>query len=408
MAMEIREPREEELEEVALVTSIAFDGDRDPETILKRLDLYRLMSPIACLEDGRVVAALAVLPLTAVYEGAAIGLGGIASAACLPEERRRGLVGRLLTYSLDYMRQRGMALSGLYTPHPSLYRRYGWSVAHRVLRYSFNPKDIRVRWLERPRGRPRRIAEDDWPVLDSLYQERLQTRNGYLQRSESWWRQAVLRGLYDAKRRLNDAAVWYDDRGEATGYLVYSSRQVRDASGAPEGSTFSVRDFVWLNGNAYAGLLRYILSFDLATQVIMFADADDPLLSVIDEAQRVDVKTHYGMMLRIVDVEKALSERPTPVTEGLSLSLAVRDDAAPWNDGTWRLEAADKRMDVRRSDAAPDLSCDVGHLAPVFNGYLKPSEAACAGLLAVHNVDAVQKADRIFAVSYPPAVADAF
>ncbi|MBI1886711.1 MAG: GNAT family N-acetyltransferase [Chloroflexi bacterium] len=406
MATEFREPRESELEEVAFVSLIGFDSDREQVTLSHVLDRYRLMTPLACFEDGRPVAVLTVIPFAAVYEGADIGFGGVSSVACLPEERRRGLVGRLLTHALDYMRQHGMALSGLYTPHPSLYRRYGWSVTHRVLHYTFHPKDLRLRWAERPQGRARRVGEDDWPLLDSLYSRRALSRNGYLRRSEAWWRQAVFRFLYDRKRELNDVAVWCDGSGEPSGYLVYRARQ--DRSPAARGNFFSVSDFVALDGNAYAGLVRYVLSFDLARQIEWYADGDDPLMSVVDEAQRVNVESNYGMMLRLVDVEKALGERPTPVTEGLSLTLAVRDDVAPWNEGTYRLEASDRRIEVRRTDGEAGLSCDAGNLAPLFNGYLSPGEAARAGLIAVHDAKALAAADRIFVVSRPPSTADFF
>jgi predicted acetyltransferase len=43
------------------------------------------------------------------------------------------------------MREQGIALSGLHTPHDDLYRRYGWERAEGNKRYDFRAKDMSLR-----------------------------------------------------------------------------------------------------------------------------------------------------------------------------------------------------------------------------------------------------------------------
>ncbi len=405
MGIEIREAHPDELREVALVTTIAFDADRNPEGLLGQR-VYDLFVPLVCREDGRLVACLSVGPMAAFYEGAEVPLGAVSMVSCLPEERRRGLVGRLLAHCLAYMRERGLCLSGLFTPHPSLYRRYGWGAAHPYLTCSVDPKAVDLRWLPRPQGRARRADVESWPLLDDLHRRWAAARNGPLVRSESWWRIAVFGGLYWPRRLPRDCAVWHRPDGTPSGFLVYEAGVRRGERGIENYCT--AFQLAALDGDAYAGLLRYLLSFDLAPQVTLPVDLADPLLAAADEAQRLQASRHLGMMLRLVDVPDALSRRPTQAPDGTRLLLGIEDQHAPWNQGVWLVEAEGGRLRVRPSGEAPQLSAEVGNLAPVYSGLLSPREAARSGLLRVHDPAGLEAAQRLLAASLPVSCPENF
>ncbi|HXG43052.1 MAG TPA: GNAT family N-acetyltransferase [Dehalococcoidia bacterium] len=405
MALELREASPDELPEVAQVTVIAFDADRSPDGLLAQ-GVYELFTPLVCREDGRLVACLSVGAMAAFYEGAAVPLGAVSMVSCLPEERRRGLVGRLLGYSLRHMRERGLCLSGLFTPHPSLYRRYGWAVAHPYLLCSVDPKTVDVRWLPRPQGRPRRVDVESWPLLDGLHLEWAARRNGPLVRSEGWWRRAVFAGLYWPRRLPRDCVLWQRPDGSYGGFMVYEAG-VRRGSRDQE-NYCSVFQLAALDGDAYAGLLRYALSFDLAREVTLVLELQDPLPAVLDEAQRLQASRQLGMMLRLVDVAEALSRRPTAAPDGTRLLLGVQDEHAPWNQGVWLLEAEGGRLRVRPSQQTPQLSAEVGNLAPIYSGLVSPREAARTGLLQVHDPAGLEAAQRLLGATMPVSCPESF
>jgi predicted acetyltransferase len=115
------------------------------------------------------------------------------------------------------------------------------------------------------------------------------------------------------------------------------------------------------------------------------------------------------LCLRVVDVAGAFAARPCLAeTSGVQLTLELTDEAAPWNAGCWRLEAADGHTLARKWEGLADLSLDVSVLAALYSGFLTPSEAARGGLLKVHSEAAVAEADRVFAVLCPPFTADSF
>jgi len=405
MALELREATPEELPEVALVTAIAFDADRSPDGLLGQ-GVYELFTPLVCREDGRLVACLSVGPMAAFYEGEAVPLGAVSMVSCLPEERRRGLVGRLLAYSLQYMRERGLCLSGLFTPHPSLYRRYGWGVAHPYLLGSLDPKAVALRWLPRPQGRVQRLDAESWPLLDELHRQWGARRNGPLLRSEGWWRIAVFGGLYWPRRLPRDCALWQRPDGTPSGFLVYEAG-VRRGERGPE-NYWAAFQLAALDGDAYAGLLRYALSFDLAREVAIPLELHDPLLAALDEAQRLQATRHLGMMLRLVDVAEALSRRPTAAPDGTRLLLGIEDEHAPWNRGVWLLEAAGGRLRLRPSREVPQLSAEGGNLAPIYSGLLSPLAAAHSGLLQVHDPAGLAAAQQLLAASLPVSCPENF
>ena len=404
MSLEIREPRGDELDEVAYTVGYSFDGDRSLEALEHIRSLYTVLRPLAAFQDGRVVATLGLLPLAMAVNGGNQPFAGAASVACLPEHRRKGYVGQLLTRALEVMREEGQVLSGLHTPHFALYRRYGWMLAGRALRYSFRPKDIALTAPGRPRGEAIRVSEQDWAGLDAVYRAFISRRNGYLRRSDDWWRAGVLRNFYDRRGNLLDVAVWVDERDEWRGYLIYDIARQPDTAGR-----LRVRDFVPLDGDAHVGLVRYLLRHDVLGQVQWWAPLDDPFLSLVDDPDRVQVTFEQGMFLRVVDVAGAFAARPCPAeASGQRLTLELTDEAAPWNAGCWRLEAEDGRTLARKCEEAPDLSLDVSVLAALFDGFLSPGEAARGGLMKVHSEAALAAADRIFAVLCPPFTADYF
>ena len=84
---------------------------------------------VGAFVDGKLVADVRTVPMIRRFHGATMRFGAVGPVTCLAPYRRRGFVARLLTLSLERMRERGQVLSGLHTPHDALYQRYGWERA---------------------------------------------------------------------------------------------------------------------------------------------------------------------------------------------------------------------------------------------------------------------------------------
>ena len=404
---EIRPAREDELERVHFVVAYSFTSDRTAKGREGMRHLEELAWPTVLLADSEIVATLRVYDFTMLVNGVPVPMGGVSTVACLPEHRRQGYVGTLLRHALEQMREAGQPLSGLYTPHPALYRRYGWMVAASNLKYTLNPKQVAPYKAAPPKGRAVRVTEEDQPLVEQVFRRYSERRTGPLVRSESWWKEAFFRRIYDDKRGLSDVAVWREVDGEATGYVCYESER-----GPPpfRPSKIWLREFVALTADAYQGLLRYILSHDLTDEIFWFGPQDDPLAYAVDDSYQVKREYMENMMLRVVDVERAVGARPAaPGAPEGALSLAISDAAAPWNQGTWRIECSGGNLSAKRADGANgDLLMEAATFAAVYDGFMNATDAVRAGLAEAGDGRAALLADRMFASEYPPRGTDFF
>jgi predicted acetyltransferase len=404
---EIRPAREDELDRVHFVAAYSFTGDRSQQGRERMRHLEEIKNPLVLIEDGEIVACLRVYDFTMLVNGAPVPMGGVSSVACLPEYRRKGYVGMLLRHALEQMREAGQLLAALYTPHPSLYRRYGWMVAAANLKFTLNPKQVRPYNPSAPRGRAVRISEEDQPVVEEVFRRFGERRTGSLVRTDRWWKEAFFRRIYDTERKLSDVAVWYSEAQEPAGYICYESSRGPPPMGT---SKMWLREFVALSGNAYQGLLRYILSHDLTDEIFWYGPTEDPLAYAVDDSYQVKREYVDDLMLRVVDVEKAVAARsPAPGAPEGSFTIALTDAAAPWNQGAWRIESSGGKLSARKADgSSADLSMEAATFAAVYDGFMKASDTVRSGLAEASDHNAALLADRIFASEYPPNGSDFF
>jgi predicted acetyltransferase len=397
--VELRPLRAEDIEQAAYVEAVAFYGRPTPE----RTELMRRHLPpewtVGAFVGGRLVADVRAMPTARRINGASIRFGAVGPVACLAEHRRQGYVARLLRLSLERMREQGIPLSGLHTPHDDLYRRYGWERAEGNKRYDFRAKDVSLRLRGRP-GTLEPVTSDDWQRLDAVYRRYAALRNGPLDRPEPWWREMI---LYDHFRnRPRDAFLWLDEHGEPQGFIVHVPvPSQRDPDGEPGHGLF-VRDMVSLTADAYLGLWQHLLVHDIARRITVFVPSHDPFADLVVDPWKVEVGRSQGAMIRVVDVEQALGQRPYCGRGAVSFTMRVVDHSAPWNDGVWRVEASKGRTRAERMDVEPDLELSVNFLAPLFTGFIRADQAADAGMLKVNRKEALPQAQEVFAVTHPP------
>lgn len=406
MSLEIRPITDEEVEQTEFINAYAFNSP-DRRDLARAVERSRRFFPaewsLASFEDGEMTAFIRAMPLAMRINGRGISFAAVGPVASLPQHRRKGHVGALLRRALADMRERGQPLSGLHTPHLALYRRYGWEIASIRRMFSFPPKEVILMAQPGERGRIRMLKPDDWAQADRVYRLHSARRNGPLHRGDVWWREAVFGGSTPTPA---DVALWENGQGEPQGYVVYHQRAQPDPEWIPR---FWVRELVALSTDAYLNLILYVLRHDLPPEITWSAPPDDPFLSLVADATKVKVSDEYDLLLRVCDVEAALKLRPLAYPEHpVALTLQVSDSSAPWNEGAWRIEAADGTVNVERTTGEPDLTLSATTLAPLFNGFLSPSGAALGGLVTARNEEALAIADAFFATLYPPFCADGF
>ena len=405
MSIEYRHVKDSEFDSLASLESIAFYGRPRPDDGEYLRKLTKPEWTLAAFDGGKPIAAVRSIPAARLMHGTQTPFALISPATCQAAYRRQGHVSKLLRQSLELMKERGQPISGLYTPHDALYRRYGWERAEEKRNLSFDPGRIEFR-TPAPPGKTRPATQDDWKTLDAIYRRHVDPLNGALVREEDWWRFSVMIDWDDKDRRAREIVVWADESGEDRGYVVYQNRPTGQRENGWPQQEIWVRDFVALDAGAYRGLWQHLLTHDMASKVVYESHPDDPFVDLCEDPFVVTVTRGEGPMIRIVDVEGAIAARPYAGGSSASFTMRISDESAPWNEGVWRVEAAEGKMRAQKTDAAADVEMSVNFLAPLYTGFRTAETLAAVGMITVHRAEALAEITNAFAVTNPPFTQD--
>jgi predicted acetyltransferase len=186
-------------------------------------------------------------------------------------------------------------------------------------------------------------------------------------------------------RRILKPPSW---RHKADGYLV-------ERDGCLEGYAVAVQrivdpirhvhelhleDLVMLTPDAGRRLLTFLADHRSMAGGITFRGAPaEPLLYLLAE-QEGKIIHRMDWMLRIVDVEGALTARGYPPGLTAEVHLDVRDDILPHNHGCYVLQVTDSHGSVQGGGNGT-FRVDVRGLAAMYTGHLSPAELKAAGYL---------------------------
>lgn len=293
-------------------------------------------------------------------------LGGIAGVACKPAARGRGYARAALLAALRHMRDEGQVVSTLYPFSWRYYQRMGWEWTGINRRYA---APTRIFEPTADTGRCREASREDWPQIKEAYRRFAGGYRGLLDRDEKQWNGI----LDDTPERWTYTFVYEGDEG-IEAYLTY-----RGGSG---GST-SLREFISLSARAQRALLGLIGRMDMQTERVEWtAPCDDLLWSAICHHD-IEVRLFPMTQARVVDVQGALSRwSPDERCSGRFI-MRVADENADWNAGVWQVAFADGAVEIRRTDAEPQVSLHIRALSQAFFGTPTPDDLRRADHIGV-------------------------
>jgi predicted acetyltransferase len=303
---------------------------------------------------------------------------------------------------LAQSRERGEAAAYLFASEGTIYGRFGFGLASRMLEASLPIERTRFALPFEPRGVVRLVDEAEAARLfPPLYEQVYAQRPGLFRRDRAWWEQ---RRLHDdpARRRggpLNRALLQLD--GEPAGYALYKVEQAWE-QGASSG-TLTVLEAVAPTPEATRELWRWLLDFDWTSKVVAdLLPLDHPLFLLLAEPRRLRAKLNDGVWVRLVDVESALNGRT--YRAGDPVVLEIEDAFLPENAGRYRL-APDG---AARTDAAPDLRLDVSGLGSVYLGGFSFADLVRGSRAVELRPGAAARADALVRTDVAPWCAEIF
>jgi predicted acetyltransferase len=343
----------------------------------------------AAFEDGEVVGGAGVFTFDFSVPGGSLPCAGVTVVGVYPTHRRRGILREMMRAQLDDVHARGEPIAALWASEETIYGRYGYGIASWCGEISVPRDRSAYRQPFERRGRVRAVTLDEAVELFPPVWEALRAhRTGVFARTETWWRERVLR-TSDEQKATPKRLVALEIDGEVQAYAIY--RTTAAFEGFVSNARLDVVEAVGSSPQATAEIWRYLLDVDwMATINAARIPPDHPLFFLLANPRHARFKWHDALWVRLVDVGAALSGRAY-ATEG-SVVFEVRDAFCPWNEGRWKLEGGS----ASPTEDPADIALDVDALGSAYLGAVSFAQLREALRVEEHVPGAVARADALF------------
>jgi predicted acetyltransferase len=394
MDIEIRAIQSDEFDAFARTTERAFGEHAVPEEVDEWRRVFEPGRFFAAFDGPEIVGGAGQFSLLLTVPGAEVPMAGVTAVGVSPTHRRRGLLTALMRRLIEDSRERGEALASLWASEGSIYQRYGYGMATMAGAAEIDPQRAAFVRPLATRGTIRLVEKEvALERFPPLYDRIRPTQPGMIARSRTWWEHvwADLESWRDGYSPLFFAL--YETIEGPAGYLIYRIKP--DWSGGVPNHSVRVREVVATTAEAYAALWRFCFDLDLVTKVESWPrPADDPLLYLLAEPRRWNLRLGDGLWVRLIDVPGALAARRYRREE--RLAFEVRDTFCPWNEGRFTLEGGPDGARCEPTDDEPDLVVDAADLGAAFLGGVSFATLAAAGRVVEVTPGARERAGVLF------------
>lgn len=338
-----------------------------------------------------------------------VPMAGLSWVAVSPGYRRRGVLSAMMRHHLHRLHEQELeSISGLHASEPAIYGRFGYGLAttgHRLtlgrgvdLRDVPGSPDLRVRFVAAD-------VEQHADLVSELYSVACARRPGMVDRSLALTAAELRQTPRELEREEPLRLVVVERDGSPTGYALVR-RQMVWKDGEPDGTTH-VAELAAVDLASEHRLWRTVTDFDLSSRTkASRVGAHDPLMAWLVDHRAAQPTLTDELWLRIVDVDRALSERTYAVD--VDVVLAVTDELCPWNARRWRLSGGPAAATCTPTTDPADVALDVRELGSVFAGGVTVAELARAQLATEHRPGTVARLSTAFRSAVQPTTTYCF
>lgn len=344
----------------------------------------------------------------------AVPMAGLTWVGVHPDQRRRGVLSRMIRHHFADLHEQGVAISGLHASEPTIYGRFGYAVASLEA-------SLRLSRRHRLQAPPAVAAAADAVttrmvplaregVADEVHALHTRLTGGALGGVVMPLKMArnIARDVPEHRRGDEPRQVLLAERdGRTVGFAVFH-RTEKWEHGQPQG-TLTCREVAAEDAPALLALARRLVDFDLTSSVRMqLGSLDDPVLWWGGGPRAVGTTVHDSLWLRLVDVGAALEQRG--LAAPVDVVIDVTDPVCPWNEGRWRLSCSGsgEPATCERTEDAADLRLPVQALASAYAGLRTLASQAEQGLVEEVTPGSLAAASLAFATERQPVAAIMF
>lgn len=336
-------------------------------------------------DDDTLMAQVAVIIYKSMYYGHVMKAAGIAGVSTLPEYRRNGCVREIFNYIFDKKNKYEWDTSLLYPFSFRYYRKFGYEriLQHKTFKVPFSA----IVQVPRNDNGVLYKSKEQLPVLLELYNTYAKQYNAFFCRDDGkhFCETPFKTGKY--------TYLWVCD-GKARAY----------ATGSADGRTLSVSEIVWLDKEAFIGMIGFLRMYEGQFDDISFTtlDKNNPIDLLLDCDRSNSFGLYDGAMGRVVDIKKCLSLYPFPknTLKEESLVIEVTGDFIKENNGFYSIKYGNGATVVSHKKAGKaDMTISITSLSRLLFGDVEQGNITYLPETFIHG-----KKEKVEAIFKPTAV----
>ena len=319
--------------------------------------------------DGTLLSAMIHNAYTARFEGRDVKLVGIGGVVTDPVARGQRGIRRLFEEYLPKLREEGYVFSALYPFSHVFYRKFGYELAFEQRVAEFSPGNLREN-LCRADEMVRVLPEQDDHGMRQIYERYIADKHFAIERDDRMWRDLRQGTPWEAMKY----AYVLKRNGESIAYWIGSVN--KDGSGA----VLTLDDLAYTCREGYEAIFAMLRGMNEVGTVRLFVPGElEPRWLVRDPYDVTFKKVNCGGMMRVINVEKALSLMAPPPFAG-QFTVEVSDEQIRENCGCYTVTGDGSKLWVRQADNAQvDLHCTIGGLSALIGGLQDFGDSMLAG-----------------------------
>lgn len=398
MDVEIRPHTPDELWDyrTAVARGFGYDPREEPGERELYLQRHEPERTVVAVDGGQIVGTSVAYSFEMpVPGGAMIPVAGVSDVTVATTHRRQGIGTKLMRRLMQDARERGDVCAALWASESGIYARFGFGMAMHHERWEIPTAYGQFAYHPDVQGRVRFATTTEMRVLaPQVFNRMAATRPGMVLRKEGWWN---LR-LFDPEHRRSGMSSYYfavyEVDGVARGYAQYRIKNQWTKKQPDKGLV--LEELIAETDEAHAALWRFCLDVDMVTSVrTENQPVDDSLWWMLANPRWLQRMAFDAVWLAILDPVKALSSRTYEIEH--KMVIALRDDFSPWVAGNYEVDAGPDGVEVKKTNADPDLTMWNAGLGACLLGGTPFSRLHRAGRVEARSRAALRKADLMFA-----------
>ncbi len=335
-------------------------------------------------QEKEIVGGLVTIPMGQWWGGESVAMTGIGGVGIAPQYRGSGAALSMMQQTIKELYVKGVAISVLYPAAQRLYRQAGYEQGGSLCSWEISAQSIQIK--EQPL--PIKAVPIESEIFYELYAKQARSINGYLNRNQTIWHR-----IMNPSEKDIFYAYLIGSPEVPQGYIIFSQHSVEDDN------ILRVLDWVTLSKAAAQSFWSFLNNHRSQIDKIRWRSSPIDCLTLLLPEQNAKIRYIERWMLRIINVEKALSTRGYLSGIETELHLEITDNLIPENNGKFILSIAKGGANVAKGGKG-ELKLDIKGLAPLYTGLFTPQQLQLTGKLDATDT-ALSTATEIFAGTSP-------